>query len=217
MNINIKHIDGHISEWKKSHEIIAGPEFDSFPEFYHLPLRHANIPWFGSKFHLKSAKNKHLLSTWSEEEDSGHSYLSSNNDPNSLNESFIWSIEPGFHKNSVVIKDYLDRKLGVDRVNDSFNNMDIILMKTVTHIATYSWFIYTNKYGHDNGYIFESMKHQYILSIDDKGRPYIIHKSLFHPDCDGWKFENIIYSDYDHHHKLLKNATKKWHDNVVNV
>ena len=90
-------------------------------------------------------------------------------------------------------------------------------MKTVTHIATYSWFIYKNKYGNNNGFIFESMKHEYILSINDNGKPYIIHKSLFHPDCDGFKFENIKYSDYDHHHQLLKDAKEKWHDNVASV
>eukprot|EP01084_Bolivina_argentea_P056264 103010_1 len=150
--------DGHFRDVKKSHEIILDNEFDSFPEFYHLPERHANIPWFGSKFNIISANHKHILSTWSEDENNGHAYLSSDtliennlNKNKPLSISSIWRIEPGFHKHSVVIKDYFDRKLGIDHLNDSFNNIGIILMKTVTHISSYSWFIQNNKYGSHNG------------------------------------------------------------------
>ena len=164
-------------------------------------------------FNIKSAKHNHLLSSWSEHKDNKHGYLSSNN----LSHSLIWSIEPGFHRHSVIIKDSSDRKLGIDHVNDSFNNIDIHLMKTSVHIASYSWFIKTNKYGSHHGLIFESMKNNHILSIDKDGNPYTIHKTLLNKQVDGWKFENIDYSDHDTHNKLVKEAKEKWHDNVVQL
>eukprot|EP01083_Nonionella_stella_P182098 654225_1 len=213
--------NGHSDDIKKSYQIVLGQEFDSFPEFYHLPQRHANIPWFGSKFEIRSAKYQHKLATWSEHNENGHAYLCSTTTdrPNKHDSSMssIWTIEPGFHKHSVVIKDEFDRKLGVDHVNDSFNNIGIIVMKTVTHISSYSWFIQTNKYGKHHGLVFESMKHKHLLSIDKYGVPYTIHHSLRNQKMDGWTFQNVNYSEYNHHQELIKNAKQKWHDQALKI
>lgn len=211
--------DGHEHGLKKAHQIVVGPEFDDFPEFHHLPQRYATVPWFGSSFQIITPKSGYVLYSTTENEGEFYGSLMAHNDLNDESEETRFQIEPGFHRNSVVIKDFEGRKLGIDHVNSSFTEMGITLQDTVTHIASYSWFVYSNKWGNHNGLILESMKHEYVLSIDADWEPFIMHKSLMsdYPEFEGFRFRKVNYSQYERHQELLKDAKEKWHDNVHKV
>ena len=193
---------------------MVGPEFDTFPEIHQLPTRMASLPPFGSSFQMVAATSGYVLCV---ETDDVAPHLAARRESNASHKVCRFEIEPGFHRNSVMIRDFERRKLGIGHINDSFDARGLILADLDSHSGPSSWFVLNQQ--RRNGLVLESLNHEYVLSVHPDGEPFVAHKMLIanHPQFEGFEFREVNHSEYKRHDELLKNAARKWHDNVLHV
>jgi len=209
--------NGHEHGLRKAHQLTVGPEFDEFPEYYHMPKRYASLPWFGSYFQMITPRSHWVLYSTRDDGQDFDGLLGAHKNMSDDSKTSWFRIEPGFHRNSVMIKDFKGRKLGVGHSGSgTIDDMGVTFKDVVEDNAACSWFVYKHKMGSHHGLILESLRHEYVLGLHDDGEPFVIQKLLINDmlHFEGITFRNINTSQWDEHHYLLKEAKRKWHDNI---
>ena len=111
------------------------------------------------------------------------------------------------HRKSFVLKDKHGRKLGIN------NKGRVHVLRTSTHLASYSWVLRTTPFG-GHGKQLISIANKYVLSVHDDGRLYAIHHSLTNKHVNTWKFRNISHAHPDLHSKYVKHAQETIYDHA---